>query len=213
MKREELIARVQATHARVLEIERRLASRTGPPAPGDVYLLKRVEWLLVREHPDDPTLVFVVPVDDNPMRGSSDVSLEPPQIARCCAGAWVHAAVLRCRVDFQPDALRPVQKMMAKLARGQDTGPGRDDGHPAYERAMDRLVRKAEQIGDLVVFEDGNCPGMVYQGTSKHWDGLLAAGGFPIQVHPARVGPDGLVDSGPEGRNPIQRAPDHWLSV
>jgi len=211
MKREELIRHIQEAHARIETIRSRAASRTGPPAPGDLYFVGRTRWLVVREHPDDPTALLVVPVDDHPLLGTCDVPIEAPDAARCGCGSWAHAAVFRDRVDHQPDAVRPVREVMARLARGQATGrPGDADEDPEYERASRRWLRAAEKVSDLLVFEDGNCPGLVYQGTTAHWDGLIREGGYPIRIHPARVGQDGLVDCGPEGRCPIRRVPDHW---
>src|SRR5690242_17415698 len=54
-----------------------------------------LEWLMVREHPDDEMLALLVPCDDFPLVGSCDVRvpldlIDRPLIARCGEAIWLH---------------------------------------------------------------------------------------------------------------------------
>jgi hypothetical protein len=107
---------------------------SGGLAPGDLYVFETpvegmIEWLIVRLHPDDSTLVLFVPVDDFPIVGRSDVPLKPefidrPLTARCGEATWVPAAVCQghLRVGGVPqEAIAEVGRKLAALARGQFT--------------------------------------------------------------------------------------------
>lgn len=55
-----------------------------------------VELLAVRHHPDDTSLILIVPCDDSPLVGSIDVplGLDRPLAARCGCPQWVEAQTL-----------------------------------------------------------------------------------------------------------------------
>ncbi len=128
------------------------------PSPGEVFIFKiykndslGLEWLVVREHVDDPTMVFVVPLsDENPMVGSPDIILEPlkppfggGEIARCGEGMYIPKDVLckhAIRIGRAPvDAVRMT---LAQMARGKlfSTSEQRSaDCDPEYESYMDEI--------------------------------------------------------------------------
>src|ERR1700736_3402209 len=92
--REERLRRAIAeAAARLARSEGRLSGRTGPPAPGDLYVFPlegdaAPEWLVVREHPADRDVLFLVPADGFPLAGTPDVELAEesggrPLTARC----------------------------------------------------------------------------------------------------------------------------------
>src|SRR5437868_4810928 len=110
----------------------RAAQRSGPPAPGDLYVLGRIEsaaleWLVVRAHPDDPALLLVVPADDFPLIGPPDLELPRDPVrrrltARCGQGLWVPAALLEARrrvASLAIEAVPLVRQKLAALARGR----------------------------------------------------------------------------------------------
>src|SRR4051812_29689442 len=117
-----------ADAARRLETARqRVAARTGPAAPGDVYALNGLGqddlgWLVVRPHPEQAGQVLLVPLDDHPLCGTPDVPLPEDQVARCGEGVWVSHGLLPAdrRVDVVADeALQQVRAGVAALALGQ----------------------------------------------------------------------------------------------
>ncbi len=162
MKRSFDEARLRQTMAEALgslnQVRRLGEGRSGPPAPGDLYVLwlrtqVPVEWLVVRAHPEHQDQLFVVPVDDAPLAGTPDVPLPQelvhrPLTARCGQGAWVPAAILpkRCRVSaLPPEALLLVREGVARLVRGEFVNdPQREqaDDNPNYADWM-ALVEKA----------------------------------------------------------------------
>ena len=59
------------------------------PHSSDVAL----EWAIIRVNPDDPELVFAVPLDDGSMVGTPDIDLSDlagrPMVARCNHGVFL----------------------------------------------------------------------------------------------------------------------------
>ncbi len=156
--REERLRQAVATATRCLAAHReQAASRSGPPAPGDLYVLPGIsrialEWLVVRAHPDQADEVFVAPVDDCPLLGPPDAPLPEtlalrPLTARCGQGTWVPARFLpqEHRVGALPaEALALVRAAVANLAAGVFVNdPLRDaaDDDPTYVAWMARVER------------------------------------------------------------------------
>src|SRR5439155_18769106 len=105
-------------------------ARSGPPAPGDLYVFRlqsavAVEWVFVLAHPEQPGQVFVVPLDDAPLAGTPDVRLPAelvnrPLTARCGQGTWVPVGWLdpRLRVGaVGAEAHHLVRQSVADLAQ------------------------------------------------------------------------------------------------
>lgn len=126
---------IQTAAAELRHAEWRLAQRTGPPAPGDVYAFAHkfdaaLEWLVVLPHPSEPDQFFVIPADDFPQAGTPDLVLtreltSRPLTLRCGQGMWVSTARLagERRVGVLPDeALRQARAMIADLALGRLCG-------------------------------------------------------------------------------------------
>src|SRR5262245_3844201 len=79
-REERLRQAVADATARLAELRRRAGACTGPPAPGDLYVLRglsrvALEWLVVRAHPEQTDQLFLVPVDASPQAGTPDVPL------------------------------------------------------------------------------------------------------------------------------------------
>jgi hypothetical protein len=153
------------------------AQRSGPPAPGDLYLFRlgegaALEWLVVREHPDDPGLLLMVPADDFPLAGTPDVKV-PDELAhrplsvRCGQGLWLPARQLEPHLrvgSLAAEALRQVRQKLAELARGQAAGteeqrqtdldPEYEDWLGEVELMRQRLQEQADQAGRVVLFSD-----------------------------------------------------------
>jgi len=148
----------------------RRASLPVAPAPGHLYLLRgtgevAAEWLVVRQHPDDRTLLLLAPADDFPLAGRADVRLQPefvhqPLTVRCGEASWFpeSACEVRLRTGVLPDeAVAAVRQTLAALARGEVPGgveTHRVEADPEYlnwlnalaiarEAAVDRLAEGA----------------------------------------------------------------------
>ena len=130
--------RVERLQGAIAEASRRLehqsqlgVERSPGPVPGDFYVFgtpsdAAIEWLVVRQHPDDPGLVLLAPADDFPLVGRSDIPLNPqflerPLTIRCGEAAWVIAKACpeHLRVGSVPnEAVTLVRRKLAALARG-----------------------------------------------------------------------------------------------
>ncbi len=167
--------RIERLHQAIAETARdlelaaaRAAQRTGPPAAGDLFVFDTgedaaLEWLVVREHPDDPRLLLLAPGDDFPFVGPPDVELPRdvvgrPLTIRCGEALWVPDRFCqpRLRTDSVPlEKLRLVRRKIADLARGR-TDESKEQrqvsADPEYEdwlglvaRARERLQKRADQ--------------------------------------------------------------------
>jgi hypothetical protein len=142
------------------------------PVPGCLYVFNTgpaaaIEWLVVREHPDDPGLVLLAPADDFPLVGRSDVPLKPeflerPLTVRCGESAWVPATACpeHLQVGTVPsEAVTLVRRKLAALARGSvpdEPGALRIDLDPEYATWLEQvaLARQAiEQRAEAVTTE------------------------------------------------------------
>jgi hypothetical protein len=158
----------------------RASERTGPPAPGDLFVFDTgeeaaLEWLVVREHPDDPTLLLLAPGDDFPLSGPPDVALSRELVGqtltiRCGESLWVplHFCQQRLRTGSVPvGALRLVRRKISELARGraEETEEQRQtEVDPEYQgwlalvaRAREHFQQRADQtpidLGLVIPFE------------------------------------------------------------
>jgi len=79
---------------------RTLATRSGGPRPGDLYVFENLDlevtvcWALVMPHPDDHDSYLAVPADDNPLAGGDDVAVPAsdgsgPLTLRCGYATWI----------------------------------------------------------------------------------------------------------------------------
>lgn len=129
--------------------------------PGDLFLFSRdtaaPPWLIVRTHPDDPSLLLAVPVDDFPLAGVPDVVLpregvRRPLTARCGQGLWIPAYqfVPPLRVGVvPPDVVRLVRRKVAELARGEvcaSEEQQRTDLDAAYVNWLSRVEATRERL-------------------------------------------------------------------
>lgn len=142
---------------RLSAIGQQTATRTGPPAPGDLFIFPglsklALEWLIVQTNREQTDQFFLVPVDDFPLTGPADVPLSEvmvhrPMTARCDQGTWVPASFLRSEylAGVLPfEALHQVRLGVANLVQGKlDSDPEREEAEndPTYENWMVRVER------------------------------------------------------------------------
>jgi hypothetical protein len=135
--------------------------QSASPSVGDLYVFDlavdaAIEWLVVREHPDDPGLLLMVPADDFPLAGTPDVALPHdligrPFTLRCGEGLWLPRSLClpRLRVGTVPDeGVRAIRRKLAELVRGQAVGSDDQrsvDVDPEYETWID-LVAQAREL-------------------------------------------------------------------
>jgi hypothetical protein len=130
--------------------------------PGDLYVFgvpidAAIEWLVVRPHVDDPSLVLLAPADDFPFAGRADMPLKPefldrPLTVRCGEATWLPAAACpeRLRVGVVPDeAVALVRQKLAALARGnltEDRRESRVEADPEYASWLDQVALAREAV-------------------------------------------------------------------
>jgi hypothetical protein len=116
-----------------------------------------IDWLVVRPHPDDSSLVLLAPADDFPFAGRSDVPLKPeftdrPLTVRCGETIWISASVCRehLQVGTVPhEAVSEVRQKLAALARGQIAdvpGAARVDADPEYLAWLGQVAIARESL-------------------------------------------------------------------
>ncbi len=131
------------------------------PAPGDLYVLGTVgdaaiEWLVVREHPDEPQLVLLAPTDDFPLVGLADEVLPlelvgRPLVVRCGEACWVPAVACpdRLRTGMLPEgAVLQIRRNLAMAARGASPAAraGLADADPEYLTWISTVSRTREAL-------------------------------------------------------------------
>ncbi len=137
-------------------------NRLPSPVAGDLYVfgtgaVAAIEWLVVREHPDDPGLLLLAPADDFPLVGRSDVPLKPeflerPLTVRCGESAWVPATACPeyLWVGTVPsEAVTLVRKKLAALARGSvpdEPGALRIDLDPEYATWLEQVAQARQAV-------------------------------------------------------------------
>lgn len=158
----------------------RASELTGPPAAGDLFVFDTgedaaIEWLVVREHADDPSLLLLAPGDDFPLVGPPDVELPRDLVGRlltvrCGESLWVPVGFCqeRLRTGLVPvETLRLVRRKISELARGRADASEehrQTDADPEYEdwlglvaRSRERLQQMADQVpinlGVIIPFE------------------------------------------------------------
>ncbi len=149
---------------------------TRPPTePGDLYVFPpggaaALEWLVVRPHPDDAGLLFVVPVDDYPRAGTPDVALAAevagrPRAARCGQGLWIAADRFEERHRagrLADEALRLVRQKLADLARGRITSSDEQraaDDDSDYAGWMEDVEAARQRLEEPPGGSSGNAKG------------------------------------------------------
>jgi hypothetical protein len=134
------------------------------PKPGWIYVLpiqeeEMLEWLIVRAHPDDPSLFLIVPLGDFPLSGTADVKVRHvfPDKALCGLSTWVHGKVFERghqvgSMDDEGVEMRLVRNFLASLARGrvEHTPEGvAAEADPEYQSFSEGVARAVSQISLL----------------------------------------------------------------
>ena len=151
-KLDHLYARLAEAHAQgqahLADLD---ARRTRPPTPGDVYLFLPADeyvcaWVVANAHPHEPEYVYVVPADEYPRAGLSDVPVRDggtePLFVRCGRGQWVPRADLKPENRYRVlDAhhVRRVQRKLKQITTGPLDGPSsawEDESDPDYRDWM-----------------------------------------------------------------------------
>ncbi len=152
----------------IAEAARKLAEQAGPsighdtPVPGDLYVFEAgeyvgLEWLVVRFHPDDSSMLLLAPVDDFPLAGTPDLilpsdSVGRPLTVRCGETDWFPASLCesRLRVGAIPEKiLGLVRQRLADFARGRSLGAGDPsiDLDPEYEEWIGEVAQASKDRG------------------------------------------------------------------
>lgn len=116
-----------------------------------------IEWAIVREHPDDPDTLLVVPFDDFELVGTPDAWIprsivNRPMIARCGESTWINRALLlECGqavlTGWLPEAAtRIIRRKLADLVCGR-CRLRIHDLDPEYDNQIDR-VRRARAVAE-----------------------------------------------------------------
>ena len=134
------------------------------PSLGDLYVFDTkndelgVEWVVVRDHPEDPSWVLVVPIDTFFLIGTPDIALPVDEImvARCGQSDWFPKAMFdsHLRVGAISDVvLGLVKQRLADLARGRDINPVESsvDYDPEYENHIEEIERARQTLLKEVV--------------------------------------------------------------
>ena len=136
-------------------LEDELLERGGAPQPGDLFAPQRpgdpVNWAVIQQHPDDPHLLFLVPADDYPPHGTSDVVVPDhaqyaPLTLRCGLGIWVQSDYFAKsrRVGFLDElTLHAARRKLADMVRGRIEGTAaarENEADPDYEEWMKRVA-------------------------------------------------------------------------
>ncbi len=125
---------------------------TGPLAPGDLFSLdlSMMDWLFLRENPDDPNLWAIIPVDDwFPWIGTPDVTVGQWNV-RCGQGMWIHRSLLSSdlRHDRMPqEALQAVKRKMIELVFGTGlVSQPTVDCDPEYESFIEGIEEEGREL-------------------------------------------------------------------
>jgi hypothetical protein len=131
------------------------------PRWGDTFVMKTqvnlsLEWLVARFHPDNNDTVLVVPIDDAPFIGITDLALasrpgETPRAVRIGEAVWVDTTYLiengRRTGTLSPEALAHVSRVMADLASGKFEGiETPTDNDPEYRHLLEDVRRAANEV-------------------------------------------------------------------
>jgi hypothetical protein len=149
--------RIRAAIAEAAEtLARQPVQPTGgdTPTPGDLYLFDAgedvgLEWLAVRFHPDDSSLLLLAPMDDFPLVGTPDLALPReivgrPLTVRCGETDWFPASLCapRLRAGAVPEpVLALVRQRLADLARGRPVA--------AEDESIDFDAEYEEWVGEV----------------------------------------------------------------
>jgi hypothetical protein len=133
------------------------------PLPGDLYVFAlpvdvALEWLVVREHPDDPDLLLAAPADDFPLVGTPDVllpreSARRPLTARCGETLWLPRDAFSSGIHAETvpqEVLSLVRRKLAKLSRGRASGSDEQrqvDLDPEYGYWIGLVERCRDSLG------------------------------------------------------------------
>lgn len=151
-KLDHLYARLAEAHAQgqahLADLD---AQRSRPPTPGDVYLFLPADeyvcaWVVANAHPQEPKYVYILPADEYPRAGLSDVPVRDggteALFVRCGHGQWVPRAELKPENRYRVlDArhVRRVQRKLKQITTGPLDGPSsawEDESNPDYRDWM-----------------------------------------------------------------------------
>jgi hypothetical protein len=159
---DDLRARAAGALEKYAAVQAKIAAKENGPSAGDLYVFKGsaavgIEWALILQHPDDGSLWFMVPLDQNPMVGTWDVAVAEsseggPGTLRCSRGIWVHKDDLW--IGARSGFLEQWYVDKAKDRLAEIVNPERDpkrirsdvDFDPEYEDWIDEVTAAAERL-------------------------------------------------------------------
>lgn len=161
--RERILNAWKAAAKRLKERADSIPAISDPTSPGDLYVFDikndelAVEWVVVRDHPQNPNWVLVVPIDTFFLVGTPDLVL-PDEIwvARCGQSDWFEKSMFdpTLRVGaISNDVLKLIKQRLADLARGRDINPVESsvDYDPEYEDHINEIEKARQALLKEVV--------------------------------------------------------------
>ena len=157
---------IAAAQAKAQRRQRLVESRKGAPQPGDLFqspvAAADVLWAVIQSDTEDNQRLFLVPADDHPLAGITDVAVPRdevcgPLVLRCGSGVWFPADQLN--TDSRVGALaerfvRDARKKLAQMIRGTLIGSSREreaETDPEYEYWTERVAAVRQQLVDWLM--------------------------------------------------------------
>lgn len=127
---------------------------------GNLYIfdtspITAIEWVVVREHPDNKDIVLLCPIDTFPFAGSPDWRLNYPNVARCGECIWVDKSICKILIgSINSVLLHQIRRKIAELATGNCYSSNEQksiDFDCEYEDWMSLVRSAGVQISSLIV--------------------------------------------------------------
>jgi hypothetical protein len=161
-RRDELRRKIDEAVRRHAQVEAELCAASAPIFPGDLLLFDvpvdiPLEWAVIFPHPDDAGLWFVVPADQHPMVGSTDVEVPEfamcgPLTLRCGRGLWIHGDDLDLELRsgrLESEYVDQAREKLSQIVSGcLSSSPfhGEVDADLDYELWLDEIARAVDGL-------------------------------------------------------------------
>ena len=155
------------------KLAEKLNSLPNSPQDGDIFLFKQggevaLEWVVLFSHYKNDSLLLTVPADDNPMAGSTDITISEealcgPLTLRCGQGVWIHKSdfqmTLRVGLIENWHWLRALNKAEQIFdGKLQSTVQQQEnDADPEYEEWIDLVSQEQEVLQQSLHEQENEC--------------------------------------------------------